>query len=74
MTNQTEKNSAPLNETTFLAYVRTRHALERTMMAWVRTAASLITFGFSVYKFFQFELNRTQQDSPSSAPGRLGLS
>jgi putative membrane protein len=26
------------------------------MMAWVRTAASMISFGFSVYKFFQLEL------------------
>jgi putative membrane protein len=25
------------------------------MMSWIRTATSLITFGFSVYKFFQFE-------------------
>ena len=25
------------------------------MMAWVRTATSLITFGFTVYKFFQLE-------------------
>lgn len=24
-------------------------------MAWIRTATSLITFGFSVYKFFQLE-------------------
>jgi len=24
-------------------------------MAWVRTAASLISFGFSIYKFFQLE-------------------
>ena len=30
-------------------------AYERTMMAWIRTATSLITFGFSVYKFFEFE-------------------
>jgi putative membrane protein len=34
---------------------RTRLAHERTLMAWVRTAISLITFGFSFYKFFQFE-------------------
>jgi len=26
------------------------------MMGWVRTGTSLITFGFSVYKFFQFEM------------------
>jgi putative membrane protein len=29
---------------------------ERTLMAWVRTATSLITFGFTIYKFFQIEL------------------
>jgi len=39
-----------------LAYERTRLAYERTMMGWVRTSTSLITFGFTVYKFFQFEL------------------
>jgi putative membrane protein len=27
------------------------------MMAWVRTATSLITFGFSVYKFFHLEMS-----------------
>jgi putative membrane protein len=28
------------------------------MMAWVRTATSMITFGFTIYKFFQFEFQR----------------
>jgi uncharacterized membrane protein YidH (DUF202 family) len=28
---------------------------ERTMMAWIRTGTSLITFGFSIYKLFQLE-------------------
>jgi putative membrane protein len=45
----------PRPETTLLAFERTRIAYERTMMAWVRTATSLITFGFSVYKFFQID-------------------
>ena len=32
------------------------------MMAWIRTATSLITFGFTIYKFFQLEgLGRAQQ-------------
>jgi putative membrane protein len=44
-----------LPDATHLAVDRTRLAFERTMMAWVRTATSLITFGFTVYKFFQFE-------------------
>jgi putative membrane protein len=44
-----------LDVATRLAFERTRLAHERTMMAWVRTATSLITFGFSIYKFFQLE-------------------
>lgn len=49
--------SAPHVDTgTRLAVDRTRLAHERTLMAWVRTAASLISFGFTIYKFFQFEL------------------
>ena len=27
-------------------------------MAWVRTATSLISFGFTIYKFFDFEAGR----------------
>jgi len=45
-----------LNTSTRLAFDRTRLAHDRTMLAWVRTATSLITFGFSFYKFFQFDV------------------
>src|SRR5262249_28618447 len=41
-----------VDRSTELALERTRAAYERTMMAWIRTATSLITFGFTVYKFF----------------------
>jgi len=41
------------DERTSLALDRTRLAHERTLMAWVRTAVSLISFGFTIYKFFQ---------------------
>ena len=34
-------------------WVRTRLAMERTMMAWVRTATALIGFGFTIVQFFQ---------------------
>ena len=37
-----------------LAIERTRLAHERTMMAWIRTSASMITFGFGIYKFFDY--------------------
>ena len=35
------------------AWLRTRLALERTLMAWIRTATSLIAFGFTIFQFFQ---------------------
>jgi len=44
-----------------LAWDRTFLAHERTLMAWIRTAASLITFGFTLYKFFEY-LRETQPD------------
>ena len=39
---------------TLLATDRTRLAHDRTLMAWVRTSTSLISFGFTIYKFFQY--------------------
>lgn len=41
-------------ERTKEALERTRLAHERTLLAWVRTATSLISFGFTIYKFFQY--------------------
>lgn len=57
-----------LPDATRLAVDRTRLAHERTLMAWVRTAVSLISFGFTVYKFFQ----ALQDDKPAAA-GRTHL-
>jgi putative membrane protein len=34
--------------------IRTRLALERTLMAWLRTAISMITFGFTLFKAIQY--------------------
>jgi putative membrane protein len=58
---------------TTLAFERTRIAYERTMMAWIRTATSLITFGFSVYKFFQFEMEGAPAGSMLLGPRGFGL-
>ena len=43
---------------TRLALQRTHQANERTLMAWIRTATSLIAFGFTIYKFFQFQIEK----------------
>src|SRR5689334_19149367 len=41
------------DDPTALAVTRTFAALDRTLMAWVRTATALMSFGFTIYKFFQ---------------------
>jgi len=46
---------------TRFSFERTLLSHERTQMAWVRTATSLITFGFTIYKFFQFEVGASVQ-------------
>lgn len=46
--------AAALSDATKLALDRTRLAYDRTLLAWVRTATSLISFGFTIYKFFQY--------------------
>jgi len=64
MADQIEARTTGLSINTKLAYERTILAHERTLMAWVRTATSLITFGFTIYKFFQLEargMPRTHQ-------------
>jgi putative membrane protein len=58
MREQADTVAKKIDSSTQLAAVRTRLAYERTLMAWIRTATSLITFGFTIYKFFQIELAR----------------
>lgn len=52
---QTQDHSTELaEERTDLALKRTVIAEERTLMAWVRTSISMISFGFTIYKFFEY--------------------
>lgn len=43
---------------TALSVERTCLSHERTLMAWVRTGTSLITFGFTIYKFFEIDVRQ----------------
>jgi putative membrane protein len=48
------------------AWLRTRLALERTIMAWLRTAVALIGFGFAIVQYLKH-----LQQSPGARPGYL---
>ena len=68
MAEQTAQSAPRLDTATELAFDRTRAAHERTMMAWIRTATSLITFGFTIYKFFQIEAPAHEQQNRLIGP------
>jgi putative membrane protein len=63
-------------EKTFdLGYERTRMAADRTLMAWIRTSVSMISFGFTIYKFFQYlrESDALTRELPHFGARNLGL-
>lgn len=76
-------DSAPLTERfevrvtadSHFAWLRTRMSLERTLMSWVRTAVSLIGFGFTIVQFFNRlgEMPGNDQAHFPQAPYYLGL-
>ena len=74
-------NAAPIPETgearldtgTRLAFERTYLAHERTMMAWVRTAVALISFGFTIAKFFQYLRETQHEQAPLASPRGVGI-
>jgi putative membrane protein len=62
-------------ERTDLAIERTIIASERTLMAWIRTCLSMIGFGFTIYKFFQYQADEIAAGKIQrpQAPRNLGL-
>jgi len=61
-------------ERTNLAVERTVMAAGRNLMAWVRTALSMISFGFTIYKFMQAATKGAEVGLlKAEGPRRLGL-
>jgi putative membrane protein len=58
-----------------MARQRTVMAADRTLMAWIRTALSMISFGFTLSKFFQYlqESGSVRGLSNQYGPRNLGL-
>ena len=52
--------------TDHFSWLRIRLAVERTIMAWLRTAVSLIGFGFAAVQFFE-----RMRQMPRAAPAGL---
>jgi putative membrane protein len=57
------------------AWVRTRLALERTIMSWVRTAVALIGFGFAIVQYLEHlqQIPGARSAHMPEAPRYLGL-
>ena len=57
------------------SWIRTRLSVENTLLAWIRTSASLIGFGFTIVQFFQRfqDLPGGKQPWLPGAPRYLGL-
>ena len=49
-----DENEVKANLTNELAKERNRAAYDRTLMAWIRTAISLIGFGFAIAKSYEY--------------------
>lgn len=70
-----ERFDGKVDAASHFAWVRTRLALERTLMAWVRTSVSLIGFGFTIVQFFERlgDMDRVAEAARPQAPRYLGL-
>ncbi len=49
-----DRNTLLAEARTRLAVKRTFVAMERTLMAWIRTSLSMISFGFTIVKIFEY--------------------
>jgi len=74
-TPSTERFEVRVTADSHFGWLRTRLSLERTMMSWLRTAVSLIGFGFAIVQFFE-RMKQLPGALPAThprAPEYLGL-
>ena len=55
-----------------MATIRTIMAADRTLMAWVRTSLSMLSFGFTIYKVLESAVQKDDMLHPNS-PQQVGL-
>jgi putative membrane protein len=61
-------------ERTDMGTARTLMAADRTLMAWMRTSLSMLSFGFTIYKFLLYvRESLTNNIMKAQGPRRFGL-
>lgn len=71
---ESEPNAQVLAENrTEMGFERTIMAYDRTLMAWIRTTLSLISFGFTIFKFLDAMQKIEGNKIRENAPRNLGL-
>jgi uncharacterized membrane protein YidH (DUF202 family) len=70
---RTDTKQSPLDTSTGLAYERIYLAHERTLMDWVRTAISLISFGFTIAKVFEYLREKNGERATLLGPRAIGI-
>jgi putative membrane protein len=69
-----QKKEPVLKNVNELAVERNVMAAERNLMAWIRTSLSMITFGFTIYKFMQVMHQQVETTIVNEhAPRTVGL-
>jgi inner membrane protein YidH len=71
----TDRFEVRLTSDSHFGWIRTRLAVDRTLLAWLRTSVSLIGFGFTIVQFFQRlqDMNGVAPARRPQAPRDLGL-
>jgi putative membrane protein len=61
-------------ERTEMGSARTLMAADRTLMAWIRTSLSMVSFGFTIYKFLLYVRESLSNDIlKAQGPRRFGI-
>ena len=71
MTSDPDRSAS--GSTTDLGLMRTVMAADRTLMAWVRTSLSLLSFGYTIYKVLQQVESSGKAGFRSNAPQHAGF-
>ena len=71
-THMSEHRTDLSDKRTQLSFQRTALSYERTLMSWIRTSTSMITFGFTIYKFFE-EVQKSGHPNRFFSPRMVGM-